>query len=794
MEHLHAAPLTVPVVEKGDAYSEKEKRVHVEDASFDNEKLSVRGEADGHTYVRGEPVIEDGYDVSNFLVDVRDAGGQALTFRSIFMGTIMAGFGASVTQIYSFKPLAVGVSSVFLLLVIYTWGRLWERMPRRETFEGRGKVCARLAPIVHFINPGDFGMKEHVVATLLAKTAAHGSTAVVNFAIQRLFYNSNPGAVTAIMATFSTACFGYGLTGLLRPLSVYPSFMVYWASLPNVTVFQALHFDKGASTRRVKIFWMAVGAMAVYEVLPAYVFPLLNGVSVVCLATQHVAPGPRQVIGNIFGGANSNEGLGLFELSFDWQYLGSYWMSVPIGLQAPTWLGILVGYFALTGIYYTNAWQAKKFPFLSTSLFDITGHRYNQTEVFGTAFTLNETAYAIVGQPYLTGGSALFNMTSNWAIGALVMHVILFWRHDIIDSFKQSFNGTQKDRHYLAMKKYKEAPFWWYALLLMLSFLAGLIVVLKGDTTLPAWGYIVAILVGAFSQPFSGILNGRLGNGIATQQLMKMIAGAIHPGKPVANLYVLDLATDLKMGQYLKIPPRVMFLTQVYGTLLGAMINYAVMVGCIPAPEAASHASQVVITTHKKEILVDPIGDNVWSGFGYQGANSDAITWSLASRVYGIDSMYRWVPLGIAIGALAVVLQWMITLRWPKVAGVTIKKVLLPYVFSNVALLYAGASNDSERGGSYETVHRVGINSTITSTILLGIFCQWWLRRRHPHWFKKYNFLLGGAFDGGAQITLFILTFAVFGASGTPRPFPSWWGNRGKGNVDYCLMPDRALD
>lgn len=177
----------------------------------------------------------------------------------------------------------------------------------------------------------------------------------------------------------------------------------------------------------------------------------------------------------------------------------------------------------------------------------------------------------------------------------------------------------------------------------------------------------------------------------------------------------------------------------------------------------------VVITTHKKDILVDPIGDNVWSGFGYQGANSDAITWSLASRVYGIGSMYRWVPLGIVIGALAVVVQWMITLRWPKVAGVTIKKVLLPYVFSNVAVLYAG------------------INSTITSTILLGIFCQWWLRRRHPHWFKKYNFLLGGAFDGGAQITLFILTFAVFGASGTPRPFPSWWGNRGKGNVDYCL-------
>ena len=31
----------------------------------------------------------------------------------------------------------------------------------------------------------------------------------------------------------------------------------------------------------------------------------------------------------------------------------------------------------------------------------------------------------------------------------------------------------------------------------------------------------------------------------------------------------INLAADLKIGQYLKIPPRVMFLTQVWGTILG---------------------------------------------------------------------------------------------------------------------------------------------------------------------------------------------------------------------------------
>jgi len=64
-----------------------------------------------------------------------------------------------------------------------------------------------------------------------------------------------------------------------------------------------------------------------------------------------------------------------------------------------------------------------------------------------------------------------------------------------------------------------------------------------------------------------------MGNGVGTIQLMKMVAGVINLGRPVANLYFsmwshdvisgsLSLAADLKIGRYLKIPPRVMFLTQ----------------------------------------------------------------------------------------------------------------------------------------------------------------------------------------------------------------------------------------
>ena len=42
----------------------------------------------------------------------------------------------------------------------------------------------------------------------------------------------------------------------------------------------------------------------------------------------------------------------------------------------------------------------------------------------------------------------------------------------------------------------------------------------------------------AFVMPFSQTINGRMGYGIGTIQLMKMVGGTMAPGRPIANLYV----------------------------------------------------------------------------------------------------------------------------------------------------------------------------------------------------------------------------------------------------------------
>ncbi|PCH44332.1 peptide transporter MTD1 [Wolfiporia cocos MD-104 SS10] len=695
---------------------------------------------------------------------MRDDKDPALTFRSLFLGTVFAGLGAALCQIYLFKPIVVTVSTVFLLLLIYTVGVAWAKFLPRSSWINNPRL-EWLKPILDVINPGDFRLKEHVIASLVASTAAGGSTAVMNFAVQRLYYNTNVEATTAVLATFSTACFGYGLVGLLRPLTVYPSEMVYWANLPTVSIFQALHFNSSANHKRLKLFWSAFTGMFCYEIIPSYIFPLLNAINIVCLATQKAPASTLNVITNLFGGADSNEGLGLLSFSFDWQYITSYYMSLPLVQQANSWVGYLICYGVVMGIYYSNTWNSLSFPMLSTSIFASNGSVYDQSVVFGSDGILNQTALNEVGLPALTGSNAWTNLTANLAIGGLIAHTFFFWGGYVVESFKQARKGSQPDPHWQIMiRDYDEVPWYWYACLLVLAFFAGLIVVLKGQTTLPWWSYIIALLLGAFVTPFSTLLYARMGNGIATQQLMKMVAGAINPGRPVANLYFsmwshdvvgtsIGLAGDLKIGQYLKIPPRAMFVTQVWGTILGAAINYAVMVSIVDA---------------QREILTSPLGTNVWSGQYVQSLNSAAITWSLAKELYGPNGPYIWVPLSLLFGMVPTFLQWLISKRWTHIGPMRVDSIILPIIY---------------QGSSWMTT---GTTSPMTSIIITGLVSQLWLRKYHPGWYRKYNYILGGALDGGAQVMIFILSFAVFGASGKARNFPAWAGNPVAGNVDYC--------
>ena len=71
-------------------------------ANIDDDNLDGDSKPKFHN---GEPVIATGRDVSRFVVDIRDDEDPALTFRSMFLGTIFAGMGAALVQVSKFKNL-----------------------------------------------------------------------------------------------------------------------------------------------------------------------------------------------------------------------------------------------------------------------------------------------------------------------------------------------------------------------------------------------------------------------------------------------------------------------------------------------------------------------------------------------------------------------------------------------------------------------------------------------------------------------------------------------------------------
>lgn len=52
----------------------------------------------------------------------------------------------------------------------------------------------------------------------------------------------------------------------------------------------------------------------IWELFPEWIFPLLTGLSIFCLANP-----TSPAFSRVFGGTNGNEGLGLLSICFDWQ-------------------------------------------------------------------------------------------------------------------------------------------------------------------------------------------------------------------------------------------------------------------------------------------------------------------------------------------------------------------------------------------------------------------------------------------------------------------------------------------
>ncbi|KAF8919170.1 OPT oligopeptide transporter protein-domain-containing protein [Mucidula mucida] len=748
----------LPQLDKKD--SQDVEKSAVTDVSY--EKVDVS--SDISDVLDDEVVIQKAEDVAVQVISTRDDPDVPIfTFRLVFLGIGLSAFSAVLATIYTFKPQNASVSQLFCLIIAYVLG---EGMAGFIPTRGYWK----------YLNPGPFNIKEHTAIVIMASTASTVSTTMEVIAAMDLFYDLKLNAGVAIFQIFATQMIGYGIAGLLRNLLVYPTYAFYPTYISVVNLLQSLHFDGALNVKKRRFFWIVFAAIFFWEWIPQYPFPLLTAISIICLVDN----GRHDFVRNLFGAGSSNEGIGMFSFGLSWTLItqgNPLYGPSKLRLTRTSTVGMALGYIVLTASYYTNVFNGRNLKWMSSSLFGEDGDTYDQTAVIDSNFHLNQTALAEVGLPRYTTTYAISQLCYNLSLGSAITYVFLWHWKDL----KHAFGSMQflrkghadvNDPHYEEMKKYPEVPQWAYAALFVVSLALSIGLGYAGPNgavLIPAWSVILFTVMAAFFALIIGFISATTGLSLAIKYAVQIIAAFIHPGQPITVMYAnlfgnasafqtVYLLQDLKLGQYTKLPPRATFAAQMAGSILGSIFNYTMM---------------QTIVTNNREVLKDPTGTRVWSGWIIQSINSGSVAMGALGKelfTYGKPAGYWIIPFGMVIGLLAPIPFWLVyhfSNPESKLAK-TMKYLNIPII-----TLYIGYLPYS-------------VNGQWWSCLVIGFVSQWWLRTRRPGWFVKYNYLMSAALDGGSQVILFILSFAVFGASGNAVDFPSWWGNPSNLSADRC--------
>lgn len=123
-------------------------------------------------------------------------------------------------------------------------------------------------------------------------------------------------------------------------------------------------------------------------------------------------------------------------------------------------------------------------PINTSTTYDNTQQQYNVSKILGDNFSFDDAKYKAYSPMFLAPTFILNYGLSFAALTAVIVHVILYHRKEVWHRGKAALN-QESDIHLTLMKKYKEAPEWWYGALFLISIALGLGGVLGYDSQLP---------------------------------------------------------------------------------------------------------------------------------------------------------------------------------------------------------------------------------------------------------------------------------------------------------------------
>jgi OPT family small oligopeptide transporter len=686
------------------------------------------------------------------------------TFRMWFMGILFTLLVSGLNQVFSLRYPSIYISGIVAQLVALPVGKGLERVLPARRFRTFGYVWS--------LNPGPFNIKEHVCVTVMANVVVNGAYATDVIATQRFFFHQSLSFTYSMMLVLSTQMIGFSLGGLLRQFVVWPSSMIWPGALVNAALFNTLHNNYGKlesrHISREKFFCIAMACSCVWYWVPGYLFTALSVFNWACWIA------PNNIVVNQLFGTLSGLGMGIF--TFDWSmiaYFGSplvtpWWSEVNTASSLVLFLWILVPI-----IYYTNSFNSKWLPISGSTIFDNTGSPYDPTAVL-TDGTFDVEKYRAYSPLFLPAARVMSYGVAFAALTAALVHTLLWYRRDIVRRFRSSLKD-ERDVHSRLMQAYPEVPGWWYALIGIPTMIMLLVSIEIYPTQLPIWGACLAFFIAAVLSIPLAMIQAIANQQVTLQVMEELLAGYMLPGRPVANMIFktvaligttqgMQFAGDLKLGHYMKVPPRMMFLVQAVAAFVSCFTVVAIQDWMF------ANITDLCSETQKNGFICPSTrtfasAAMIWGGVG-------------PSRIFGSDA-YGPLLYFLLVGAVLPVPFYFLARRYP----------LSFWRYINIPVFFAGIQGMPPA---------TGIN--YASWVGTGFVFNFLIRRYHFRWWMRYNYILSAALDAGVALAIILVFFSVQYPKGGFTL--NWWGNTvwmntadgtGLGPTLYTLQPGETF-
>ncbi|CAI9772116.1 unnamed protein product [Fraxinus pennsylvanica] len=673
-----------------------------------------------------------------------------LTVRMWVLGAMSCVLLSFLNQFFWYRTEPLTITAISVQIPVLLLGRLMAaNFKQRVFFKGTRWEFT--------LNPGPFNIKEHVLISVFANSGAGIVSAIQVVTAIKVFYKKKITFFVSLIVVITTKALGFGLAGIFRRYLVEPAAMWWPDSLVQVSFFRALH-EKEERTKgglkRFQFFIIAFICSFAYYVFPGYLFEMLTSLSWICWI--FVKSVPAQQLGS------GLYGLGLGAFGLDWSTISSY-LGSPLASPWFATANVAAGFFLFIYVliplcYWLDIYKAKTFPIFSNGLFTTTGKIYNISSIIDSDFHLDTTAYEQEGPLYL---STFFTMTYGVcfaAFSATIVHVLLFHGRELWEQSKSSFRQKTKDVYTQLMSKYKQVPEWWFWCILVanIGFTVFSCEYYKDLLQMPWWIFILACTIAIFFTLPIGIMTAVTNQAPYLIMILEYIIGYTYPGYPVANMcfkvygYVsmtqaVTYLQDFKLGHYMKIPPRTMFIVQLVGSIIASLVYLGTawwLMETIP---------DICKTTSSHSIWTCPT-DHVF----YDAS----IMWGLIGprRTFGDEGVYtsiNWFFLG---GAIAPLLVWFAHKAFPNKKW--IKFINMPILIGVVGMMPPATA----------------VN--YTTWIIVGFLSGYVAYRYCPDLWQRYNYILSCALDAGLAF-MGVLLYVCLGMENIRL---DWWGN----DLDGC--------